>query len=73
MNSNIVNVFKLDDNNIIIHIRCGNMETTTNHCIPWNSIRILSVDGDRVLIYHNHKQSIFNINGDQSMIDIETI
>jgi hypothetical protein len=58
-----VNLFKLDANNIIIHIRNEQQESTTTHNIPWNSIRSISVDNERVLIYHAHQQSIFNING----------
>ncbi len=61
--SYIVNVFKLDANNIIIHVRSGNLESTNTYNIAWSSIRSISVDGDRINIYHGHSQSLFNING----------
>ncbi len=61
--SYIVNVFKLDSENIIIHIRSGNLESTHTYNIAFSSIRSISVDGDRINIYHGHSQSLFNING----------
>ena len=61
--SQTVDIFKLDANNIIIHIRNDNIESTCTHNIPWSSIRSISVDDGRINIYHGHQQSIFNING----------
>lgn len=59
-----VDIFKLDNLNIIIHIKYGNIETTTTHNISWDSIRSISVDNNRLNIYHGHQQSIFNIDGE---------
>lgn len=58
-----VDIFKLDNLNIIVHIKHGSVETTTTHPISFNSIRSISVDNNRLLIYHGHQQSIFNIDG----------
>lgn len=65
--SYIVNCFRLDSNNIIIHIRSGNLESTNTYNIAWDSIRSISVDGDRINIYHGHQQSLYNINGQMAM------
>lgn len=61
--SYITNIFRLDAQNIIIHIRHGNLENTNTVNIQWNSIRSISVDENRILIYHGHQQSIFSIDG----------
>ncbi len=59
-----VHIFKLDNLNIILNIRSGNIETTTTHSIAWSTIRSISVDHNRINIYHAHQQSIFNIDGE---------
>lgn len=47
-----VDIIQLDAANIIVSIRYGNQQQTTNLAIPMISIRMITVNTKEVLIYH---------------------
>jgi len=53
-------IFKLNQNNLILHTLSGNVESTTTHNIIWDSIRSISITQGVIIIYH--KGGIFKHN-----------
>ena len=62
-----INIFKIDELTIIIHIRAGNIESTNTYAIKFAEIRSISIDNDRIRIYHGNHQNIYNINGQMAV------
>lgn len=59
--SDSVDIFKLNETHIIVHIAYGNQENTTTHAITWNTIKTIQITKDHAMIYHGGIITKFSI------------
>ena len=62
--SHIINIHRLDQENIIIHFKIGNHQTTHTFPVAWNTIHSVSIENNQLRIYHSHTQSLYTIDGE---------
>ncbi|MEE9571658.1 MAG: hypothetical protein V3W20_01265 [Candidatus Neomarinimicrobiota bacterium] len=64
--SSSVDIFKLNNDNIIIHVLQGNYEETTTAEIEWDAIRSIQITQGMVIIYHSGTIYRHNIDPNQN-------